>query len=164
MVNENKKHFAEFNELVNDIIETPMVQSLGECSHHIGISRLQHCINVGYYSFTIAKKLGWRYKETARAGLLHDLFHYECRVKKFGPFKHAALHPKLALRNAKRICDINALEADIILKHMWLANIKFPRYKESYLVSAVDKSCAVYEALFTIFHIIKSRLDYSQTT
>lgn len=157
MVNENKKYFAEFSELVNDIMENSKVKNLDNLSHHIGISRLQHSINVGYYSFFIAKKLGWRYKETARGGLLHDLFHYECSVKKFGPFKHAALHPKLALRNAKRICDINYLEEDIILKHMWLANIKFPRYKESYLVSTVDKFCAVYEAMFTILHCIKTK-------
>lgn len=59
---------------------------------------------------------------------------------------HAWVHPRIALRNAKKLTDINKREEDIILKHMWGATVAFPRYKESYIVTMVDKYWAVKEA------------------
>jgi len=39
------------------------------------------------------------------------------------------------------------LEKDIIRKHMWPATKELPSYKESYVVSFVDKYCAVLEVV-----------------
>src|SRR5690625_7878174 len=60
---------------------------------------------------------------------------------------HNSAHPKIALKNARKITEINDLEKDIILKHMFLCTIKggFPRYKESFIVTLVDKYCAISE-------------------
>ena len=89
------------------------------------------------------------YKSAARAGLLHDLFlydwHNQPRKKLFE--KHGYTHPRTALNNASNNFDLNYKEKDIILKHMWPLTLKsVPRYKESFLVSIVDKysSCGEY--------------------
>ena len=63
----------------------------------------------------------------------------------------SAIHPKLALRNAERLTELSELEKDIITKHMWLCSTAIPKYKESYVVSLVDKYSAVYEALYGVY-------------
>ncbi len=40
------------------------------------------------------------------------------------------------------MADLSQVEEDIILKHMWLATPHFPCYKESYVVTFVDKYIA----------------------
>jgi len=59
---------------------------------------------------------------------------------------HAWIHPRIAVRNARKITDLNAKEEDIIIKHMWGATLAPPRYKESFVVTMVDKYWAVKEA------------------
>ncbi|HAZ9324202.1 TPA: hydrolase, partial [Enterococcus faecium] len=58
----------------------------------------------------------------------------------------AYIHPRIAVKNAEKITDLSDLERDIILKHMWGATIAPPKYKEGYIVTFVDKYCAVKEA------------------
>ncbi len=157
MVNDTKKNYPEYAAIVQDLLSSSAVQKLDSCTHHYGVSRMRHSINVSYYSFIICKKLHMNYCAVARAGLLHDLFHYECKVKRFGMLRHAAIHPRLALRNAQRLTTLSDMEKDIILNHMWLCGKALPRYKESYVVSLVDKYTAVYEALYGVCHKLKQR-------
>lgn len=56
MVNADNNLYNEFLEIVEDLIYTPEFRKLDECSHHYGVSRMQHCINVAYYSFVVCKK------------------------------------------------------------------------------------------------------------
>ena len=58
---------------------------------------------------------------------------------------HAFRHPRIALTNACDIFDLNEIEKDVILKHMWPLTIRLPKHKESYIVTFVDKYCATYE-------------------
>lgn len=44
-----------------------------------------------------------------------------------------------AYHNAKKYFDLNEIEKDIILKHMFPLTITLPRYKETFLVLIVDK-------------------------
>ena len=60
---------------------------------------------------------------------------------------HAFTHPKEALRQALTITELNDKEQDIIKNHMWPVTPKFPRYKETYIITLVDKYSAVAEAL-----------------
>jgi len=120
---------------------------------HCDTSCYEHCIRVAYYSYWIAKKLGLDYISTARAAMLHDLFLYDWRkshreVKLDG--LHAFVHPKIALKNATKIFDLNEKEQDIISKHMWPITITFPKYIESYIVTLTDKYSAVKES-YTYF-------------
>ena len=136
---------AEYKECVDDLLHNEMVQKLDKHMQHCNTSRLQHCINVSYYSFLVCRKMGWDYRSAARAGLLHDLFFYDRRTKKYIRSGHASWHPRVALDNASKITELNKVERDAILKHMWPCTLVPPRYIESYVITFVDKFCAVFE-------------------
>lgn len=137
----------EYLSLVEDLIYRDEVQQLKEFKQHHYSNRLDHSISVSYKSYLLAKKWGGNTRATARAGLLHDLFHYDWREEKMGEGTHAYVHPRIALENAKKLTVISPLEEDIIVKHMFGATIAPPKYKESYIVTLVDKYCACEEAL-----------------
>ena len=147
----------EFFTLAEELLKHPDVQKLELYSHHIGTTRLKHSLNVAYLSYKTTKFFGLDYKSALRGGLLHDLFFYDYREKGLGIIKHSSVHPKIALFNASKIFELNKIEKDIILKHMWLANYKFPRYKESYIVTFADKFCAICEAVYGISEKIKRK-------
>lgn len=134
----------EYRSYVEDIWNSGAVKRLHKYEQHHKTSRLQHSINVSYYSFLIAKKIGADPCKAARAGLLHDLYWYDWHRLKIGKL-HAFLHPKLAVRNAKRISDLSERESDAILKHMWPLYPGMPKYKESYAVTLADKYVATLE-------------------
>ncbi|KXL53413.1 hypothetical protein CLNEO_13840 [Anaerotignum neopropionicum] len=136
---------AEYNSCVGDIINHEMVKKMDSCVQHCNTSRLQHSINVSYYSFWVCYRMGWDYRSAARAGLLHDLFFYDWRIKKGLRTNHASWHPRVALDNASKITELNKVERDAIRRHMWPCTLIPPRYIESYVVTLVDKVCAVCE-------------------
>ena len=84
--------------------------------------------------------------------MLHDFYYYDWRDKHVEGQKrfHAFRHPRIALNNAKDLFELNEVEQDIIIKHMWPLTIMLPTYKESYIVTLVDKYCATYELFKTI--------------
>ena len=59
-------------------------------------------------------------------------------------------HPAEALENARTVCALSPTEEDIILKHMWLVSPALPRYRESFIVTFVDKGCALRERMFGV--------------
>lgn len=134
----------EFLDCVEDLLELDEVKKLDEFCQHCNTSRLQHSLNVSYYSYLMAKTFHFDYRSAARAGLLHDLFWYDWHVEKT-PELHAFYHPKAALENAKTIANLNKIEQDAIVKHMWPLSNGMPRYKESYVVTFADKYCATVE-------------------
>ncbi|MDQ0222236.1 HD domain-containing protein [Streptococcus moroccensis] len=146
----------EFMEYIGQLIENPRMKRMDQIVHHHHSTRLKHSINVAYTSYKIAKKFGWDAKSTARGGVMHDMFYYDWRTTKFNK-GHAWIHPRIALRNARKITTVNKLEEDIILKHMWGATIAPPRYKESYIVTTVDKYWAVREAITPYTEAFKHR-------
>lgn len=146
----------EFMGHVGHLIAHPRFQKLGGIVQHQHSTRLEHSINVSYTSYKIAKKLGWDAQSTARGALLHDFFYYDWRVTKFNK-SHAWVHPRIAVKNARKLVNLNAKEEDIILKHMWGATIAPPRYKEGYIVTLVDKYWAVKEAATPLREAWKKR-------
>lgn len=164
MVKQNdwKKDF-EYVSLIADLLAKPEVIKLKDITQHINSNRLDHSIMVSYKSFLIGKKLHLDYKAMGRAGLLHDLFYYDWRTTKFNEGSHAYVHPRIALKNAKKITTISKKEEDIIVKHMWGATIAPPKYMESAIVSFVDDECAVVEAtgpfLKNKLHTIVAKLE-----
>ena len=130
--------YQEFLSHVRDLLDSPEVQSLADFPHHYSINRLQHCINVAYYSFLFCRRFGYDEVAAARAGLLHDLFFYDMAKKKDGPH-HTYLHPAQALQNAETLTALTDMERDIIFCHMW-PRAKLPRYFESFVVSGMDKT------------------------
>ncbi len=135
----------EFNDCIRDIIYSDKVLKLQEYWQHCNTSRYQHSINVAYHSYFLCKILHFDYRSAARAGLLHDLFFYDWREEKQPEGNHAIAHAIVALRNANELTDINEIEADAIVNHMWPISRNMPKYKESYVVSLADKFCTMFE-------------------
>lgn len=147
---------VEFLDCIEDLLELDEVQRLEEYFQHCNTSRLQHCLNVSYYSYLAAKILHFDYRSAARAGMLHDLFWYDWRTEKT-PQLHAFYHPKNALENAEKLVTLNKIEKDAIVKHMWPLSSGFPRYKESYVVTMSDKYCATVEIFNQYYNLAKQK-------
>ncbi|WP_394927265.1 HDIG domain-containing metalloprotein [uncultured Robinsoniella sp.] len=137
----------EFYECIRDIMEHPVVLLMKKFPHHCDTDCYQHCMNVAYYNYQICKVLGLDARAAARAGMLHDLFLYDWRehAAKTGDRFHGLTHPKVALRRAEKYFDLNDMEKDIILKHMWPLTIIPPKYFESYIICLTDKYCGACE-------------------
>ncbi|MBD3949540.1 HD domain-containing protein [Tuanshanicoccus lijuaniae] len=136
----------EYIDLIADLLETDEVQRLESFVHHKVTNRLAHSISVSYRSYLWAKRLNLDTRAVARAGLLHDLFFYEGVDKHLvGGKGHNWEHPRIALENALKLTELSDLEQDIIVKHMFGATIALPKYKESFIVSLMDKQSAISE-------------------
>ncbi|WP_058484981.1 HD domain-containing protein [Defluviitalea phaphyphila] len=137
--------YNEYKSYIEDLVVDENVKKMDRYRHHFLTTCFEHCLNVSYHSFIICKYLGLDYISAARGGLLHDLFLYDWRTKTLEEGKHAFKHPEIALKNAIKLFDLNEIEKDIIIKHMWPLTISPPRYKESFIVCFVDKYCASIE-------------------
>lgn len=146
--------YLEYHKLVSDLIDNQIVLEMMDYIQHGTTSCYQHCINVSYYSYKLAKKLNLDARSVARAALLHDLFLYDWhkapQVKNLFK-KHGFTHPKKALENANKYFLLNKTEKDIILKHMWPLTLTLPKYKESYIVILMDKYCCLIETFYPKF-------------
>ena len=143
-----KSNIDEFNLIIDDLISNETVQKMKNYKQHYDTSCFEHCKNVAFYSYLICKKYHLDYISVARAGMLHDLFLYDWRKKENGrKGLHAFTHPKTALQNALKLFSLNEKEKDIILKHMWPVTLSFPKYTESYIITFVDKFCAIQESI-----------------
>lgn len=140
---------SEFKFIIKDIANNPNVLALRDHVQHASSSRYSHCLNVAFYTYVICKKLGLDYISATKGAMLHDFYFYDWRNKNVEGQKkfHAFRHPRIALTNACDIFELNKLEKDIIVKHMWPLTIRFPKYLESYIVTFVDKYCATIEML-----------------
>lgn len=140
------KHInTEFGNIIKDILANETVQNLRYFKHHYGSNRYEHCLSVAYNSYKICKFLGLDHVSAARAGVLHDLFLYDCENPETRPQNHITNHPKIALENAEKLFILNDIEKDIILRHMWPVTFSTPRYLETFIVTFVDKYCAIKE-------------------
>ena len=145
----HSKEFFNFSwYAIYDILENKEFIKLDTIKHH-GLSRLDHSIKVSYYSYKIAKKLKFDYKSIARAGLLHDFFITSENFKIKERAKSFYMHPKYSLENSSKYFELNDLEKNIIESHMFPMYIKVPKYKESWIVSSIDKVVATHEFLKT---------------
>ena len=122
----------EFNKLVSDILDNKEFNKTKYIEHH-GITRYDHLYRVSYYSYKIAKKIRFKYKEVARASLLHDFFFSDELRSRKEKFLSTFIHPKWALKNSKKYFKLSKLEENIIESHMFPINPKLPKYKEGFI-------------------------------
>lgn len=143
----NDTKAVTYLDCVDGILNSSEVTMLGNFKHHHFTTRLQHSLNVSYYSYCMCRRFGWDYRSAARAGLMHDLYFFENTSIDENGNKLLKNHPFDALRNSESIFDLNDIEKDAIVNHMWpCTSLGRPRYRESLAVSLSDKFCAVMEA------------------
>lgn len=137
---------AEFFDIVKDILNNEDYAKLANYKHHKK-DILSHNILVAWWTFKICKKLKLDVVSGTRGAMLHDFFHYEWRDIKKNIFdtSHGKTHPFISYENACKHFDVNPVEKDIIVKHMFPITLRLPKYKESYVVSFVDKFVASLE-------------------
>ncbi len=131
----------EYLEIVADILSNEDFLKLKEFPHH-DATIYDHVRKVSYLSYRLCRNLNLDYRSAARGGLLHDFFLYDWKDSGPRPYRgglHGFKHPRVALLNSMTHFNLNDIEYDIILKHMWPLTIKPPQYRESYIVSMVDK-------------------------
>lgn len=134
----------EYLDIVNDILNDEAFLKLKSCEHH-GITRYDHSLKVSYQAYKFAKKHNLNYRSVAVGGLLHDFFlSSENRTAK-DKIVSTFNHPVKAQYNAISHYNINAIESDIIVSHMFPLNLTVPKYKESWVVSLYDKKVALRE-------------------
>jgi len=142
----------EYVGIVNDILENTVFLKLKNYKHH-GDNRYNHCLRVSYYSYKVARKLHMNKIACARAGLLHDFFLINNQELKFSRrIKVLFEHPKYAYINSSKHFNVNKLEKNIILSHMFPIGLYLPIYAESILVDLIDDFVSIYERLNNLFH------------
>lgn len=137
----NYKEDIQYMNIIRHIMNNENFMILSSIKHH-NSTRLEHSLKVSYYSYRISKLLHLSYKETARAGLLHDFYLEQIDEQKKVKDKiklFSSLHPCIAVNNSLKYFDLNDKEIDIIKTHMFPSSIRIPRYMESWIVSIVDK-------------------------
>lgn len=173
-----KRIDKEFANIIKEITSNEKVNEMKKYKQHYDVSTYEHCIHVSYMCYVICKKLKLDYISAARAGMLHDLFLYDWHGKQY-KYKldyientkkpeflkrylrlHAFSHPKIALKNAKDEFELNELEQEMILKHMWPVTIALPRHIETYIITIADKLCAINESVEFYKRQEKIRMAY----
>ena len=159
----SKYHLTEFFDIIQDIISNDTVKKMKNYRQHCNTSCFKHCMQVAYFTFISCKAFKLDYISATRAAMLHDLFLYDWRKKYRDvdlPGLHAFAHPRIALKNANKIFNLNEKEKDIIAKHMWPVTFSLPRFKESYIVTIMDKYSACLETYLYIQENLKKRTFY----
>ena len=93
----------EFNLIINDLINNETVLEMKKYYQHGSTSCFEHCYNVAYVCYKMAKKLRLDYVSATRGAMLHDLFLYDWRTPKkdrVNKKMHAFTHGEIALNNA----------------------------------------------------------------
>ncbi len=139
------KNNKEFQIIIKDLIDNKTVQEMKKYMQHSNTSCFEHCYLVAYYCYCICKRFNLDYKSVTRAAMLHDFFLYDWRTEKNIGGLHAFVHGKIACENACKLFDLSEKEKDIIIKHMWPVTPAFPKSIEGFILTFIDKYCAMHE-------------------
>lgn len=133
----------DFDTIANEIIYKDKFQSLKEDPHH-GLNRYVHTMHVAKGTYYLSRFLHMDYVSATRGALLHDYFN-DADYRSTKGIKKGAIHPVIALNNARREYKLNAKEENIIVSHMFPMGDVIPNCKESWVVTTVDKFVAIRE-------------------
>lgn len=146
----NMNEKKEFYSIVRDIAENDTVKKMKQFNQHCDTSCYEHCMRVSYYTYLLCKKLHFDYVSAARGSMIHDLFLYDWHTPRSWREEktlHAFSHPKIAYENARKIFELNAIEKDVIIHHMWPVTLfSFPKTREGWMITLTDKYSACAES------------------
>ena len=138
-----KKSNITLDSIANKITYTSKFNELKRENHH-GITRYIHVLRVSKFTYKISKFFNMDYVSATRAALLHDYFTNE-ELHNDNSLKRGVIHPDTACINAEKDFKLNELEKNAIIAHMFPLGHEIPKYKESWVLTIVDKCVAAYE-------------------
>lgn len=135
-----------FIKIAEPIIKHEEFQKLKNYVHHYYMTRYEHCLHVAYRAYVkaVLSKKNVDLKSIIRGALLHDFYFYS---KEDAPKDHLEVHPETSIENCVKYFEINEIEHDVIISHMWPVGRHKPIYKESFFVNKADKICAIVEII-----------------
>ena len=145
-----------------DILSSPGMQMEKLFFQHGHITVYAHSVAVACLCLYLARVLHLRVNRRAlvRGALLHDYFLYDWHVPDPSHRLHGFFHPRRALQNADRDFILGPIERDMIRRHMFPLTLTPPKYRESALVCAADKLCALCETVSALG--LLARLTYAR--
>ena len=168
-VYKHDEYYKSWYKIVRKILKNKEFQKRRLFLHHENESLWTHLIKVSFNSYKFAIKHGINSYNCAIAGLLHDFYtrawqdnieiqildsKYRDRIinKKKEKIRemHAFYHPVEALENSRKYFKkfLNKRIENAILTHMFplslLNPVKLPKYKESLVVTLMDKYVSMY--------------------
>lgn len=131
----------------DDILHSPGMQMSKRFIQHGNTSVYEHSYSVACLCMLLSRALRMQVNEQAlvRGALLHDYFLYDWHDRNTSRPQHATKHGLYALENAQTYFTLNAIECDMIAKHMFPLTRGLPRYKESWLLCLADKLVSLQE-------------------
>ena len=144
-----------------EILNSDNMQLNKKFIQHGTTSVYEHSMNVTIMCLKLAKKFKIKVdtKTLVRGALLHDYFLYDWHEKNKLHRLHGFRHAKFAYNNAKEEYNLNKIEKNMILTHMFPLNLRIPRYKESVILCLADKICATKETI----EIVKQKVKILKT-
>ncbi len=140
-----KDNKSIYYDIYSEFYNVNKFRELKSIMHH-GDNRLNHINRVSKLSFIVSKKFGYDYISCTRGAIMHDFFTKSDISKSDVKYKNfLKSHPDIALSNAKKYFDINDVEKDIIITHMFPITRNKPKYTEAKIVCIIDKLVSFYE-------------------
>lgn len=136
----------EFYQLIKPIIRQPNYQKMKEFRHHKCFSTYYHSLKVAYLCYKYVQRHHSKVNlpSLIRGALLHDYYLYDWHTKDNSHRLHGFRHPKFSLKNAERdYGNIDRIERDIILHHMFPLTLIPPLTKEGWIVCLCDKKATI---------------------
>lgn len=154
--------------IYEELSRSTNLDEMNEYIQHGNTSTLLHSVAVAHFSYLFSKIL--RIRVNARSliigALLHDYYLYDWHVYDKSHTLHGFRHPFTSLRNARKHLQLNKIEEDIIVRHMFPLVPIPPVFRESIIVCTVDKLCSIYETFsrepykdFSCEHIVLARCE-----
>ena len=175
-------YFTEWYDIVKEILLNDEFQRRKLFRHHDS-SVWQHCVDVSFRSFLMAKYYHLDERTCAIAGLLHDFYpkayKYNDDLRKLDPAylsrvhvktplndMHGFVHAKEAANNALKYFPdlVDDKVYSCIKTHMFPLNVCPPKYPEGWIITLMDKklSANVIKEVKYIPSILKSKISSSK--
>lgn len=161
----------DFLSITKDILDNPDFEKMKEIPHHgKNNNTYEHSLTTALFAYKTANLFHLQRQDvisTTRAALLHDFFCYDWRKKEYKKqftdrkgvkkikYLHCFIHPQIASENAEKYFNISDRQLNAIQAHMFPLSSKFPKYKESWLVTLADKVIATEELFNTCLYALK---------
>lgn len=143
-------------QILHYYMKHPMISEMKKFNQHGNVTTYDHSVNVTKIACKMALLLNCSERELNNiitGAMLHDFYLYDWHDGRKRPEGlHAWSHPKIALRNANILFNLNDKQKNIIRSHMYPTCLLHPpKCKEAWIVTLSDKYCATKEYMQNMF-------------